>query len=876
MAPIRLLIAALVLAMVQLATVAVAVDCTEADKRHVYTECENNSMSLIWYWAVPCDVKDVPLPPPVYNIACNVSCKPGQFLEVGNTQCTSCDPGYISWGGGKLYGGINGWGDFDDFITTCSTTDGSPCHAWSRNDTFVESGDNAGFSSSYGQYLESSLQLSVSLVERGNVTFTYRVDSEQNYDGMIFLIDGKEEMPLEMSFEAKYTQYTAQLPVGTHVLKWSYVKDRAISAGADRAFLSEIFIYGIGFFDESCTACPTGYYRKDGTNHCTQCPVNTYASHQGSSKCEACAASEYSASGAVSCTPRPQCTANDWGFKFTKCDGAKRTKHYFWLDPQICTGGITLHANETGIDCADCDAGTYKLEDGSCGFCPEGTWSSDRAESCSPCTAGTAAIKTLHLDHMFYNLEAFNITSGCSGDGCGSKAWRERGETIDSGVGHGPRTDIWLQFDTHIESEGYVTFNYTTNEDRGGALSFYIDDEWKYFSALETPYFVLKVGFHKLKWSYFTYSKSDPNTPGATIESIIVKGVSVGGADGCVTCRNGTQSQDNAHLCAECPAGYTSQYGATKCDICPVGTFSATNASASCTPCGAGTTAAVPGSTVCDIHCDNVQLGNSSYHLTPLADSLSYGPIVSEYHKYFLNLCNPIRSPLCSHLDTFGCQVYEWLNRNVTIDTGHTIAYEEIPPVRINGTIATNATYPHGGLKIKLTEGTLCQHEGVRRSTEIRLVCDQFEEKGVPSVPESGIEDPICHYHWEWRTKYGCRICTDDDFECVTEECKATESGTFQKIHCNLREPGVCLQEYPKVDKLLTCSLPSAGDSGGESPPWVTPVAVLGSLLIIVLLVLLVRLWRRNRSMHAAYERYALQQNNNGTQRGAGLLSSEA
>jgi hypothetical protein len=84
----------------------------------------------------------------------------------------------------------------------------------------------------------SLLDLTVTVLEDGEIAFWVRNESEAGFDGLIFFVDGERfdawtgEIPWE---EAGF-----RLSAGEHRLQWIYIKDVDTSVGADAAWLDDI------------------------------------------------------------------------------------------------------------------------------------------------------------------------------------------------------------------------------------------------------------------------------------------------------------------------------------------------------------------------------------------------------------------------------------------------------------------------------------------------------------------------------------------------------------------------------------------------------------------------------------------------------------
>ena len=100
-------------------------------------------------------------------------------------------------------------------------------------DGYCAKSANAGATSSEGY-----CQLTVDVVAAGDLTFWYKVSSEQNYDKLHFYMDNQEIQA--WSGTVDWTMYTQPVTTGTHTFKWSYTKDYSVNSGEDCAWIDDI------------------------------------------------------------------------------------------------------------------------------------------------------------------------------------------------------------------------------------------------------------------------------------------------------------------------------------------------------------------------------------------------------------------------------------------------------------------------------------------------------------------------------------------------------------------------------------------------------------------------------------------------------------
>ena len=77
-------------------------------------------------------------------------------------------------------------------------------------------------------------------MQEGNLSFMYKVSSENPYDELIFSIDGNFQE--SWSGEVGWESYTAPISYGIHTLTWDYRKDVSGSSGSDSAWIDDVWI----------------------------------------------------------------------------------------------------------------------------------------------------------------------------------------------------------------------------------------------------------------------------------------------------------------------------------------------------------------------------------------------------------------------------------------------------------------------------------------------------------------------------------------------------------------------------------------------------------------------------------------------------------
>ncbi len=100
---------------------------------------------------------------------------------------------------------------------------------------------------------QSILEVTLEILEEGEISFWVRVDSEPGYDGVIFFIDD-EQLEAWSERDSGWVEASFPLEAGRHTFRWEYIKDEDTSEGKDAAWLDEISFPTIAF---PCPPRPT-------------------------------------------------------------------------------------------------------------------------------------------------------------------------------------------------------------------------------------------------------------------------------------------------------------------------------------------------------------------------------------------------------------------------------------------------------------------------------------------------------------------------------------------------------------------------------------------------------------------------------------------
>ena len=114
----------------------------------------------------------------------------------------------------------------------------SPIYAWEVVTQNPYEGMYCARSSAIQDGETTSLFISVVVGTESEISFYYKVSSENNYDKLHFLIDGTEKN--NWSGDISWTQASYNLTPGTHELRWEYTKDVSLSTGEDCAWIDNV------------------------------------------------------------------------------------------------------------------------------------------------------------------------------------------------------------------------------------------------------------------------------------------------------------------------------------------------------------------------------------------------------------------------------------------------------------------------------------------------------------------------------------------------------------------------------------------------------------------------------------------------------------
>lgn len=110
--------------------------------------------------------------------------------------------------------------------------------SWTIDNNTAFDGTYSLKSASIGNSQQTSITLSLNLVESGEISFARKVSSESNYDFLKFYIDGVEKG--SWSGEIAWSEVSYAVTSGSHTFLWKYIKDGAYTSGNDCAWIDNI------------------------------------------------------------------------------------------------------------------------------------------------------------------------------------------------------------------------------------------------------------------------------------------------------------------------------------------------------------------------------------------------------------------------------------------------------------------------------------------------------------------------------------------------------------------------------------------------------------------------------------------------------------
>jgi hypothetical protein len=143
---------------------------------------------------------------------------------------------------------------------------GSGASVWEIDSTVAFAGASSGRNGDIADGQDSILDLTVELIEPGEVSFWHRESTESTYDSLEFYIDGALQDDWDGTNDWAEAAYP--LTAGIHVLRWRYEKDGSLSSGSDTVWVDDIRVIGGGVCDDSGDECAPQLFDGDACQVC--------------------------------------------------------------------------------------------------------------------------------------------------------------------------------------------------------------------------------------------------------------------------------------------------------------------------------------------------------------------------------------------------------------------------------------------------------------------------------------------------------------------------------------------------------------------------------------------------------------------------------
>ncbi|XP_071816008.1 endosome/lysosome-associated apoptosis and autophagy regulator 1-like isoform X2 [Apostichopus japonicus] len=890
--------------------------CTPGDFHYVYSECDENQDR--WRVAVPStDCQGGTVPVPSKAPKCGKTCEPGEYLDIQETQdCLPCEEGTYSLGGGERFDTwdtlpvgfdvdveVNAWWDEED--ANCSGS------VWKAVGPFVTSpGDYCYSKLIYSAELKKPgfVNFTYSLPTKDTLLHV-QVRNEQCED--IDFRSRSDKFPMATG-ENQWATVEIELEAGHNIITW---KAFGLSSYQEESpapvYIREIIVMGLDYTSK-CTPCPAGTHAPNtGSSRCIACPLNS-RSDEGSATCIECESSQYAYVGSDTCTEKVPCKEQDYykRYDYSKCQMGKKTQvEYKWIEPVICEYGIAgavPRPSSTEEDCPSCNPGMQLSKDGHCEFCKDGQFS-DGKDPCKACPALTIPKKMMKY-LTWKELPPYMTTSCLNNDedsNCDrDSGWIAAGNHIHSGENYADDVYLILTLDvtefqvggSYFEGQDTVVaeITFAFDMDCHQDCSLYFLEELETSSPQflatwtgktnQTTIFTHKISTTTPRTFTWAFEKKDPKTvldPSvdlrhdvAKIYNITVTNVKNGGASYCEACPEGRNKE-----CISCSAGMYYSNDTKTCKPCALNHYLSPS-NDHCIPCGPGLKNVQQ--KVCYSDC-SFSLDKVDYNLSALKGfhtldtSSSFTEAGNRFFKrYNISLCGTegsldtkCRASKMSSMDETELEISSLICRTTILPSSKeneiSTQVMSIGDVLLGithenklGSLKVNMTKPRtDGLNVKdikffyrsahTTSG--CK-EG--RSTIITLRCDP-NAKGngtIEFIPEcrDGTCDG-CNFLILWTTESACPSCGKNDYTEIKGECK----DETQKLHYVWREHKICVggSSLPK-NKEQACEMPK----WYRQMPWYAQWSIAGMVTMAILMaVLIMFFWKRNRKLEYKYEK---------------------
>jgi hypothetical protein len=109
---------------------------------------------------------------------------------------------------------------------------------WFASTRLTHTGTWSAESGDIGDNQATSMSVKVAFREAGSISFWRRVSTEANWDFLRFYINDVQQG--QWSGNIDWTQENYNVPAGTHIFRWSYIKDSSVSSNLDTVWIDDI------------------------------------------------------------------------------------------------------------------------------------------------------------------------------------------------------------------------------------------------------------------------------------------------------------------------------------------------------------------------------------------------------------------------------------------------------------------------------------------------------------------------------------------------------------------------------------------------------------------------------------------------------------
>ncbi|GFY63450.1 UPF0577 protein KIAA1324-like [Trichonephila inaurata madagascariensis] len=368
----------------------------------------------------------------------------------------------------------------------------------------------------------------------------------------------------------------------------------------------------------------------------------------------------------------------------------------------------------------------------------------------------------------------------------------------------------------------------------------------------------------------------------AKIYDITVLNTISGGASECEPCPQGTEAQGLLYRCIPCPPGhYLKDSENLECLPCPYNTYlwkAVPQGSESCRSCGPGLRS--EDGQRCYSDCRVYLVDGTFFDLSTLPAYMEVkgSPLFTAsgtqyFHVFNISLCGQNGKPtsVCRNNVTYHSldpQTEEMVNsfvcRATIVPSQNGDGRESLVTQSVSiGDTLVGITTKHKLNDIEVVDEFVQSSEGQSdihffytspektqacsegRSTTITLRCDSnMEGSGLISPPTSCSDGTCdgCNFHFLWRTRLACRVCTESDYQIVRGECVQGK----QTLH--YISPQGCILPDGSSEAAFRRTVPCT-----VIPKQLQLLIGAGVGIGVLLLVMVVYFWKKNRKLEFKY-----------------------